>query len=86
MNKLNTHKKNVTNVTSKKGLSKEKYSLHAGLQEQEDIATIQIEELLQAAKDLEEALLDSPSLEAHLAEVEQVIERMEKDLEAYSNG
>jgi hypothetical protein len=37
----------VTNVTHRKGGSKGKYSLHATLPEQEDIETIQIEELLQ---------------------------------------
>lgn len=85
-NNLVTLNPNVTNVTLRKRGSKEKYSPHAGLQEQEDIATTQIEELLKAAKDLEKALLAFPSLETHLAEVERIIERMETELEVYSNG
>ena len=57
-----------------------------GLQELEARDEASFKDLLQAAKDLEKALLSSPSLEALLAEVERLIERMETELEVYSNG
>ena len=56
------------------------------LQELEARDEASFKEMLQAAKDLEKALLSSPSLEDYLAEVEGIIERMETELEAYSNG
>lgn len=49
-NNFVTLSQKVTNVTHRKGGSKGKYSLHATLSEQEDIETIQIEELLQSVQ------------------------------------
>jgi len=65
-----------TNFTSKKGAYRKAQELKA-----RDKALL--EELLQTAKDLEEALPVSLSLEAHLAEVERIIEQMKREQEAF---
>ena len=68
-----------------KGISKGRYSLHATLQELEAQEEIRLEELLQNVQLQEESLQDLPSLEDTLAEVDQLIEQMEKELEEYLN-
>lgn len=102
MDKMNTHKKKVSKKwfhlkTSIQGLDNfetltPRFTLFTSkkgpsiLQELEARDKPSFEDLLQAAKDLEKVLLAFPSLEDHLADVERLIERMENELEAYSNG
>ena len=76
---------NCTKWTHKKGSSKGKYSLNATLQELEVQEEIRLEELLQNVQLQEDFLQDLPTLEDHLAEVERLIEQMEKELEEYLN-
>jgi len=54
------------------------------LQELEAQEEERLEELLQAAKDLEEALLAAPSLDSYIAQIKQIIDQIEKDLEAFN--
>jgi vacuolar-type H+-ATPase subunit I/STV1 len=87
VNKVNTNKKKVTKrksrpETNTNGQSKEKYSL----QELEDITTIQIEELLQSIQALEDSFQDLPSIDDYLADVKQLTDQIEKDLEEYLYG
>jgi len=56
------------------------------LQEQEAQEEISLEELLQVAKDLERAFLAAPCLESYIAQIKQLIDQIEKELEAYFNG
>ena len=76
---------NLTNLTHKKGVSKGKDSLHALLQKLEAQEEIRLKELLRNVQLQEDFLQDLPSLEDTLAEVDQLIEQMERELEEYSN-
>lgn len=77
---------NCTKWTHKKGSSKGRYSLNATLQELEVQGEIRLEELLQNVQHQEDFLQDLPTLEDHLAEVERLIEQMERELEEYLYG
>ena len=76
----------VTNVTHRKGGSKGKHSHHITFQELEDIATIQIEELLQSVQALEDSFQDLPTIDDYLADVKRLTDLMEKDQEEYLYG
>jgi len=76
---------NLTNLTHKKGVFKGKDSLHALLQKLEAQEEIRLKELLRNVQLQEDFLQDLPSLEDTLAEVDQLIEQMERELEEYSN-
>ena len=75
----------TTNETRKKGTSQGIYSIDNLLQELETQEGLQIEDLLQSVKTLEEELDNLPSIEDHLAEVERLAEQMKRDLEEYLN-
>ena len=76
---------NLTNLTHKKGVSKGKDSLHVLLQKLEAQEEIRLEKLLRNVQLQEDFLQDLPSLEDTLAEVDQLIEQMKKELEEYLN-
>ena len=77
---------NLTNPTHKKGKSSRvNYSSKTIIQELEALESLSLEELLRNVQTLEESFQDLPSLEDHIAEVERLTEKIERELEEYTN-
>jgi hypothetical protein len=77
---LKIHKSYTNFTPNKKG------TLQALLQELEAQEEIRLEELLQSVKIQENFFQDLPSWEDQIAQIEQLSDQIEKDLEAYLNG